>query len=400
MRQEFKLAITAVIVWFSSVSFAADNEQCYQDYREERVVQAYNSCLPLAQVGDPQAAFILARLYALGVKGGGPDWERAVEWLTLSAKGGYSEAAYNLAIAHQVGKGTPVNLSESVKYYRQSAELGNPKAMRNLALLYEKGDGVEQDLAQAFSLYQSSAEAGLVDSQLKLGLMLFQGEGVDQDQLAARRWIEQAAESGYGQAQLALAGILINSEPANAIEWYQRSAAQGNPYAAHNLALVYSDGFMIAPDLLQALAYADVSIELGNQQTQALYDKILTKIQQEGIKKPTLSHIQDAADSQIGSATETAVWLRGRDWLQQQLPGLYAIQLARLASQKSALRFMTEYQLQGRVDVVRLAPDDYVVLLQDSFADKTMAQNAYRDKLPPALVNEAWVRSYRSLYAK
>ncbi|RTE65584.1 hypothetical protein EH243_11635 [Amphritea opalescens] len=400
MRLELKLAMASVMIWLSSVSLAADSDQCYRDYSAGKVLQAYNSCLPLAQVGDPQAAFIVARLYALGVEGGPPNWETAVEWLTRSAAGGYSEAAYNLAIAHQVGKGTPVNLAESVAYYRQSAEQGNPKAMRNLALLYEKGDGVEQDLAQAFSLYQASAEAGLADSQLKIGLMLFRGEGVDQDRLAARRWIEQAAESGYDQAQLALAGILIDSEPANAIEWYQRSAAQGNPYAAHNLALVYSDGFIIPPDLLQALAYADVSIELGNPKTQALYDKILTKIQQEGIKGTALSHRQDAADSQMGSATETAVWLRDRDWLQQQSPGFYAVQLARLASQESALRFMTEYQLQGRVDVVRLAADDYVVLLQDSFADKAMAQNAYRDKLPSTLVNEAWVRSYRSLYAK
>lgn len=401
MFQWGKLIIAATIMLLSNVVFAANIQQCQQVYNEGKVSQAYDRCLPLAQVGDSQAAFILARLYALGLEGDSANWGKVVEWLTIAAAGGHAEAAYNLAIAYQMGKGTPVDLANSVKYYRQAVDLGNPKAMRNLAVLYEKGEAVELDLSQAFILYQRSAEAGLPDSQLKAGLMLLQGEGIDKDAALGRNWIEKSSESGNDKAQLVLGVMLMDFDPVSAIKWYNRAVAQGNAYAAHNLALVYSEGLAVPTDLLQALAYADRSIELGNHRTQALYDAIFTRIQKTDLSRTQRIHaVPENQLDTIQAVGEVNDMLQDLSWLKQQPPGLFTVQLARLTSEKGALRFIHEYRLEEQAYAVSLSVDDYVVLLKNSFADKTLALNSYKTKLPVSLIQEAWIRSYRSLYAK
>ncbi|WP_428033736.1 hypothetical protein [Amphritea sp.] len=416
MLQGLRLIIAIAIVLASSGAIAADMRQCQQAYREGKVVQAYDSCLPLAQVGEPQAAFILARLYALGVSGKGPDWVKVVEWLRISAASDHDEAAYNLAIAYQKGKGTAVDLQQSLKYYRQAAELGNPKAMRNLALLYEKGEVVEQNIPQAFSLYLGSAEAGLPDSQLKAGLMLLQGEGVEKDPVAARRWIEQSALAGNDKAQLALGVLLADFDPDTAIYWYNQAVSGGNAYAAHNLALLYAEGQGVARDLFQALAYADTSIGLGNLQTQPLYDKILADLQQStislqrlhsesGVITPPAPSGRGEPQPLSGSTGSNADDQDGREismmdlnWLKAQPPERLVVQLARLTSRERAIRFMIDYNLQRIAYSVILASHDYVILLQDNFGDKADAQRALKLKLPPSLATDAWVRSFRSLY--
>ena len=413
MLQGFKFMIAMALALFVSASVAADMQQCQQAYRENHVVQAYDRCLPLAQVGDPEAAFILARLHALGINGAAPDWEKVLEWLTISAAGGNAEAAYNLAVAYQKGKGTPVDLQQSVNYYRQSAERGNAKAMRNLAMLYEKGEGVEKDIIQAFALYQRSAEAGLSDSQLKAGLMLLQGEGVEQDSVAARRLIELSAISGNDKAQLALGVLLSDYDPDTAVYWYRQSASAGNTYAAHNLALIYFQGQGVSQDLLQALAYADASVEHGNLESLALYDKILAALQQSDVslQSPDVARVSPVSSVTPASSVapdiqrrpekqyDPAALLQDIDWLKVQPLERYTVQLARLTKADAVKRFIQDYRLQKIAHAVRLSEHDYVVLLRDSFGDRYGAQGALKAQLPDALAKEAWVRSYRSLYA-
>lgn len=383
MFQAIRVAIVVVIAVFSALVSGADLQSCQRAYNEGNVSLAYDRCLPLAQSGDPQGAFMLARLYALEVEGHRADWQKVFEWLTVAAAGNHAEAAYNLAIAYQKGKGTPVNLARSIQFYRQSVELGNPKAMRNLALLYEQGEGVEKDAARAFSLYQRSAKAGLADSQLKVGLMLLQGKGVVKDLTAARDWIEQSAEAGNDKAQLALASMLTQVDVESAVTWYERAIAANNPYAAHNLALIYFDGRAVPQDLLQALHYAAIGIKLGSQQTQFLYDEISGRLQTVGIEPLSV---------------EKALAVQSISWLKRQSPARSTMQLGRFSHLQSALRFLTENQLEGRAWVVSLNSDDYVVLLQANFIDKSAAQ-VYKTQLSSALNGDVWIRPYGSLYA-
>ncbi|MBR9869031.1 MAG: hypothetical protein GYB20_09850 [Oceanospirillales bacterium] len=397
MLQRLKLIIATGVTLLTTGALAADTQNCLQAYTAGKKAQAFQKCHPLAKEGDPQAAFILARLYALGVDGKAPDWEKVVEWLRLSSAANHAEAAYNLAIAYQKGKGTAADPQQSLKYYRQSSELGNPKAMRNLAMLYEKGKGVDQDIGQAFTLYQRSAESGLTDSQLKAGLMLLQGEGVEKDPVAARRWIEKSADAGNDNAQLALGVLLIDFDPETAIHWYAKAAAAGNPYAAHNLALVYSEGQNTPQDLYQALTYARTSLKLGNRETQPLFDRIQARIEAQDARQQSVKTGPEKAGDETDKSLAIADF-KGLDWLKAQPPEHFVIQLARLTTPEGAHRFIRDFNLEPIARPVKLGQDDYVILTRDSFVVKADAHNILKAQLPTALAGEAWVRSYRSLY--
>lgn len=401
MLQRLKLIIATGVTLLTTGALAADTQNCLQAYTAGKEAQAFQKCLPLANEGDPQAAFILARLYALGVDGKAPEWEKVVEWLRISSAANHAEAAYNLAIAYQKGKGTAADPQQSLKYYRQSSELGNPKAMRNLAMLYEKGKGVDKDIGQAFTLYQRSAEAGLTDSQLKAGLMLLQGEGVEKDPVAARHWIEKSADAGNDNAQLALGVLLIDFDPETAIHWYAKAAAAGNPYAAHNLALVYSEGQSTPQDLYQALTYARTSLELGNKATQPLYDRIQARIEAQDARQQGSEAAVKSGSEKAGDETDRPKVIadfKDLDWLKAQPPEHFVIQLARLTTSEGAYRFIRDYKLEAIARPLKLGQDDYVILTRESFVVKADAHNILKAQLPPALAEEAWVRSYRSLY--
>lgn len=361
-------------------------ESCRTAVAEQSRVKAYESCLPLAQVGDADAAFLVAGILAMGLDAPGrnnkPDLAGAVQWLKVAAANGHTEASYNLAIAYHYGRGEDRNLAKAIHNYRVAAEGGNGKAMRNLAALYETGDGVERDLASAFTLYERSAQAGLADSQLKTALMLLSGDGVPQDPVTARYWLNRSAQAGNANAQMTLGVVLADVEPSASLYWYRQAARQDNAYAAHNLALTYYRSNR-AKDLLMALAYADKSLALGHQQSQPLYQEILSEIQR----------------SPAGVSESVAQLFQGIDWLQRQPAQRYVVQLARLQSATSVRRFVSGHKLKGTVSSIALdrAGSDYVVVLKQDFATKQEARERIRLDLPAELQKEAWIRNYGSL---
>ena len=122
-----KTSILFLLLSLSSLSLSASTERCIKLFLQDQRLAAYQECLPLAQIGDRDAAFVIARLFAKGLDDR-PDWNKVVEWLTLSAANGHGEAAYNLAIAHERGRGTPKNMTRAISYYQRAIELGNAKA--------------------------------------------------------------------------------------------------------------------------------------------------------------------------------------------------------------------------------------------------------------------------------
>lgn len=378
----------AVVLVFFGLNIPAVNanslDRCAKLFLADKRLAAVQECLPLAQTGDKEAAFVLARIYAKGIEDK-PDWVAVVEWLKISAANGHGEAAYNLAIAFERGKGTPKDMAEAVKYYNLSVEAGNPKAMRNLAVIYERGEFAPQNNEQAFQLFRRSAEAGLTDSQLKTGVMLLNGIGTEKNPIAARYWFDSAAQAGNQQAQLALGVLLIDTHPEKAVYWYEQAVGQGNPYAAHNLALYYADTGNTEHDLLQALAYADASLSLGNSESRPLYNRILKQVQNQ--------------TALVGNQAGSQVINKDLSWLKQQPEERYVIQLARLNSAAGGDQFLKQHQLEGMAELVKLKSDnDYVVLYNQDFADEAAAQQSIAEDLPASLNAEAWVRSYRSLY--
>lgn len=369
----------------------ASLELCRGAISDNQPLRAYDYCLPLAQLGDADAAFLIAGLYAMGLalpgETGQPDLAEAVRWLKTASANGHGEATYNLGVAYHHGKGVDADLPAAIRTYRRAAELGNPKAMRNLATFYETGNGLKQDLPVAFELYERSAQTGLADSQLKTALMLLSGEGVVADPIKARFWLNLSAGNGNSTAQFTLGALLEETEPHTSIHWYREAVKQNNGFAAHNLALVYYRSSYFN-DLMLALAYADRGVELGNDKSQALYRLIL-----QAMKSPEWS---------APVVRSKVVGVQDRHWLNQQPPQRFVVQLARLNTARSVQHFLREHQLQRLAHSIVLNPSgsDFVVLLNQDFANRADAQQQLLAALPEALQKEAWIRNYRSLQTR
>ncbi len=374
-----------LFVWLLLISPTGQAEEansaCLNAFKAADFMQAYGRCIDSAEQGDKDAAFIVARLYAQGVEGR-PDLINSVKWLQRAVQLGHVEAAYNLGIAYHYGKGIEQDLPKALEAYRLAAAGNNPKALRNLGALYETGSGVSQDLPTAFLHYEKSAWLGLPDSQLKVAVMLLRGMGTEADPALARVWMDKAAASGHAAAQVTLAILLAETDFNSSLYWYQQASKQDNPYALHNLAILYYNGIKLEKDLLMALAYADKSISLGNEKSRRLYDAILREIQHGAGPVAATTGLRDGA------------------WLAAQPAHRYVIQLAQLASKFALQTYVADHGLQDNVNYlygVTKAGRVYVVLYAVDYSDYAHAQQAAPQLLPASIVEGAWIRSYGSL---
>ena len=89
----------------------------------------------IAGYGDDQAALELGLLYELG-RGVPQNCSKAAEWVTKAAQNGNVAAEYNLGLRYKDGDGVPANLSQAENWLRKAASHKNPNAARVLAELH------------------------------------------------------------------------------------------------------------------------------------------------------------------------------------------------------------------------------------------------------------------------
>ena len=113
-------------------------------YATGRFVEALRIWRPLAESGDPRAAFGLGLLYDLG-EGVGQDAAAAYVWYRTAAEAGVVAAEFNIAVMCDSGVGTARNAAEAAVWYARAAAHGIARAEYNLAQLYAAGDGVPRN---------------------------------------------------------------------------------------------------------------------------------------------------------------------------------------------------------------------------------------------------------------
>lgn len=136
-------------------------------YATGRFVEALRIWRPLAESGDPRAAFGLGLLYDLG-EGVGQDAAAAYLWYRRAAELGFVPAEFNIAVMFDSGLGTARNAAEAAKWYASAAAHGNARAEYNLAQLYATGDGVPRNLDVSNAWYAAAAAQGLAAAASKL----------------------------------------------------------------------------------------------------------------------------------------------------------------------------------------------------------------------------------------
>ncbi|WP_455475049.1 tetratricopeptide repeat protein [Bartonella sp. B30(2025)] len=156
-----------------------------------------------------------------------------------------------------------------LKAFREAlrrAEKNDPIAQTLVARLYMEGNAVPMDGARAALWFGRAAKQGEPQAQLRYGLMLFDGHFIAQNRQLSEEFIFKSVQAGvkeayfyYGQLILykasrekeVLAGVSVPSRDNKAVEqalkWFLKGAALGEPEAAFAAAKILSSGTFTRP---------------------------------------------------------------------------------------------------------------------------------------------------------
>lgn len=204
---------------------------------------------PLAEAGNAEAQFSLARIYFLEKN----DVSEGVKWLELAAKNEHQEAQYDLSLG--LLDSSP---KDALFWLEKSANSGHAKAQYMLGLMYEDGKVIEKDYKKAAEWYKKAAEQGNTDAQLALGYMYRDGDGVVKDVQQGIKWYELAATNGNVDAQFLIAisyrnGINgITKDFVRAYHWFNLAASNGHKDSAN--IMTFLESIMTPNQIAQAQA--------------------------------------------------------------------------------------------------------------------------------------------------
>lgn len=219
-------------------------------------------------------AQLLGMMYARG-QGVEADGEKAVALLKAHYTPGLGSIARLLGDIYYDGLGLRQNLPEARKWYTASFEEGDPVRLYRLGFMYLDGQGVEpnpekahQYFAQYLGYLESKLNNDIHDSQIReLAYMYSKGHGTKADGEHAISLAKRLVGKDGGISERIIGDIYIDalglekSDPAQAVAWYEKSIAQGDPARLTRLAYIYSSGDGVERDLEKANKHWQASIQ-------------------------------------------------------------------------------------------------------------------------------------------
>lgn len=250
-----------------------------------------------AEQGDADAQANLGNCYYSG-EGVAQDKEQAVKWLYKAAEQGNADAQVHLGTCYALGEGVTQNLNEAVSWFQKAAEQGDANA-QDLLSKYSKfstskseleevqkklaEDGSKMTLENDLTLTRKRAEAGEVEAQVELGMLYCFGNltsvGVKQDKAQAVNWFQKAAEQGNANGQFMLGscyagGIGVKKNVSEAIKWIRKAAEQDLAEAQSVLGQCYLTGDGVPHDEAEAKKWLQKASDHGHKSAKQLLDEI------------------------------------------------------------------------------------------------------------------------------
>jgi hypothetical protein len=129
---------------------------------------------------------------------------------------------------------------------------------------------LDGNYSAALKILLPAAEAGDANAQNIVGAAYENGNGVPQDATKALEWYEKSVAQGFAKAQLNLGTLLregakgVAQDHARAITLLEAAMAQNSPYAFWERGRMYRDGEGAAADLEAARVTFEQGLERGN----------------------------------------------------------------------------------------------------------------------------------------
>lgn len=216
----------------------------------------------------------LGQMFKLGL-GTNSDVTKAIEYFRRSAEMNNKNGLFEYGKALLIGEHIPQNTDSAVKLLEKAVKLKNSNAKRFLALEYISGEHLEQDIEKGIALLTECADSGDVIASYRLGKIYLQGEIMFQNLDKAERYLLLAEDNEY--VQYALAKLYLQEEKyeiQKAANYFGRSADK-NHWASYQLGRIYLFGAAeLTKDKEQAIEWFTKSANDGNEYAQAMLDNI------------------------------------------------------------------------------------------------------------------------------
>ena len=216
----------------------------------------------------------LGQMFKLGL-GTDSDVTKAIEYFRCSAEMNNKNGLFEYGKALLIGEHIPQNTDSAVKLLEKAVKLKNRNAKRFLALEYISGEHLEQDIEKGIALLTECADSGDVIACYRLGKIYLQGEIMPQNLDKAEKYLLLAEDSEY--TQYALAKLYLQEEKYDiqkAVNYFENCAAK-NHWASYQLGRIYLFGAKdIERDKEKAIEWFTKSANDGNEYAQAMLDNI------------------------------------------------------------------------------------------------------------------------------
>ena len=213
----------------------------------------------------------LGQMFKLGL-GTNSDVTKAIEYFKRSAEMNNKNGLFEYGKALLIGE---QDADSAVKLLEKAVKLKNSNAKRFLALEYISGEHLEQDIEKGIALLTECADSGDVIACYRLGKIYLQGEIMPQNLDKAEKYLLLAEDSEY--TQYALAKLYLQEEKYDiqkAVNYFE-NCADKNHLASYQLGRIYlfgAEGF--TKDKEQAIEWFTKSANDGNEYAQAMLDDI------------------------------------------------------------------------------------------------------------------------------
>lgn len=216
----------------------------------------------------------LGQMFKLGL-GTDSDVTKAIEYFRCSAEMNNKNGLFEYGKALLIGEHIPQNTDSAVKLLEKAVKLKNSNAKRFLALEYISGEHLEQDIEKGIALLTECADSGDVIASYRLGKIYLQGEIMFQNLDKAERYLLLAEDNEY--VQYALAKLYLQEEKyeiQKAVNYFGRSADK-NHWASYQLGRIYLFGAKdIERDKEKAVEWFTKSANDGNEYAQDLLENM------------------------------------------------------------------------------------------------------------------------------
>ena len=216
----------------------------------------------------------LGQMFKLGL-GTDSDVTKAIEYFRRSAEMNNKNGLFEYGKALLIGEHIPQDTDSALKILEKAVKLKNSNAKRFLALEYISGEHLEQDIEKGIALLTECADSRDVIASYRLGKIYLQGEIMPQNLDKAEKYLLLAEDNEY--TQYALAKLYLQEEKYDiqkAVNYFENCAVK-NHWASYQLGRIYLFGAKdIERDKEKAVEWFTKSANDGNEYAQDLLENM------------------------------------------------------------------------------------------------------------------------------